>query len=34
MVEYIYDAIKATAGEDITIAASITDDNNQPITSG
>ena len=34
MIEYIYNAIKATAGEDITIAASITDDNNQPITSG
>ena len=27
MIEYLYDAIRATAGEDITIAASITDEN-------
>jgi hypothetical protein len=33
MVEYIYNAIRATAGEDITITARITYDNGDSITS-
>jgi hypothetical protein len=32
MIEYLYDAIRATAGEPITIAAEITDDNGECIT--
>lgn len=34
MVEYLYDAIRATAGEDITITAEITDDSGEVITEG
>jgi hypothetical protein len=34
MIEYIYDAIKATSGEDIEISAKITDDDGTCITSG
>ncbi len=32
MIEYLYDAIRATAGEDITIAASITDETGEAFT--
>lgn len=32
MIEYLYDAIRAHAGEDIVIAAKITDDNGDDIT--
>lgn len=32
MIEYLYDAIRATAGTDITIAAEITEDNGDNIT--
>ena len=32
MIEYIYNAIRATAGEDICICAKITDDSGEPIT--
>lgn len=32
MVEYLYDAIRATAGQDICICASITDDDGVAIT--
>lgn len=31
-IEYLYDAIRATAGQDITISAVITDDNGEAIT--
>lgn len=34
MIEYIYDAIRATAGSDIIIAAEITEDNGECITEG
>lgn len=34
MIEYLYDAIRATAGLDITIAANITDDEGNVITEG
>lgn len=34
MIEYLYDAIRATAGLDIDIAANITDDEGAPITEG
>lgn len=34
MVEYLFNAIRATAGEDIAIVARITDENGEPITSG
>lgn len=34
MIEYLYDAIRATAGLDIVIAANITDDEGVPITEG
>jgi hypothetical protein len=34
MIEYIYDIIRATSGEDITISARITDEAGTPITSG
>lgn len=34
MIEYIYDAIKAVAGQDIDITAIITNEQNEPITSG
>lgn len=33
MVEYLYNAIRATSGEAVTIAAKITDDNGEVITS-
>ncbi len=33
MIEYLYDAIRATAGENIIIAAKITDENGENITS-
>jgi hypothetical protein len=32
MIEYLYNAIRATAGEDIVIAANITDDEGNVIT--
>lgn len=31
MIEYLYDAIRATAGEDITISAKLTEDDGTPI---
>lgn len=31
MIEYLYNAVRATAGEDITIAADITDDSGEDI---
>ena len=34
MVEYIYDLIKATSGEDIEVSARITEENGDCITSG
>lgn len=34
MIEYLYDAIRATAGEDITISAKITDAFGVPVTEG
>lgn len=34
MIEYLYDAIRATTGQDIHIAAEITDDNGIVITEG
>jgi hypothetical protein len=34
MIEYLYDCIRATAGQDITVAAVITDDNGEALTSG
>lgn len=34
MIEYIYDVIRATAGEDITISAKITEEDGTPITAG
>lgn len=34
MIEYLYDAIRATAGEEMAIAAKIVDDNGTPITIG
>ncbi|MBE6782959.1 MAG: hypothetical protein E7536_02990 [Ruminococcaceae bacterium] len=34
MIEYLYDAIRATAGLDIAITANITDDEGAPITEG
>lgn len=34
MIEYLYDAIRASAGQDITVAAKITDDEGNLITSG
>ena len=34
MVEYIFNAIKATAGEDITIAAEITDPDGEMLVAG
>jgi hypothetical protein len=34
MIEYLYDAIRATGGEDIVVSAAITDVNNTPISSG
>lgn len=33
MIEYLYNAIRATSGEAVTIAAKITDDNGGAITS-
>ena len=32
MIEYLYNAIRATAGEPITLAARITDDNGEAVT--
>ena len=32
MIEYLYDAIRAVAGQDIAISAAITDDDGAPIT--
>lgn len=32
MVEYLFNAVRAVAGQDITIAARITDDSGTPIT--
>lgn len=32
MIEYLYDAIRAVAGQDIAISAVITNDDNEPIT--
>ena len=32
MIEYLYDAVRATAGENITLAAKITDDSGAVIT--
>ena len=34
MIEYIYDAIKATAGTDETIAAKVSTEAGEPITAG
>ena len=34
MIEYLHDAIRATAGDDITITARIVDENNLPVTIG
>lgn len=34
MIEYLYNAIRATAGENITITANITDEAGEPITKG
>lgn len=34
MIEYLYDAIRATTGQDILIAAEITDDNGIVLTEG
>lgn len=34
MIEYLYNAIRATAGEDITITADITDDSGECINDG
>lgn len=34
MIEYIYDVIKATSGEDITVSARITDEAGTCLTSG
>ena len=34
MIEYIYDAIRASAGNDITIAAQITEDTGDCVTEG
>lgn len=34
MIEYLYNAIRATAGEDITISAKITDEIGEPISIG
>lgn len=34
MIEYLYDAIRATAGQEIVVAAVITDIDDLPITSG
>lgn len=34
MIEYLYNAIRATTGDDITITADITDDNGKYIDSG
>lgn len=34
MVEYLYNAIRATAGNDLTVAAIITDDAGEAITEG
>ena len=34
MIEYLYDAIRATAGEDIALAAKIVDDSGVPISTG
>lgn len=34
MIEYLFNAIRATAGEDICICAKITDDNGTPIDAG
>ena len=34
MIEYLYNAIRATAGEDITITADITDDSGECIGEG
>lgn len=33
-IEYLYDCIRATAGQDAGISATITDGNDEPITSG
>lgn len=32
MIEYLYNAIRAVAGQDIAISAAITDDDGEPIT--
>jgi hypothetical protein len=34
MIEYLYDAIRATAGTDIIIAAEVTEDNGDIVTEG
>lgn len=34
MIEYLYNAIRATAGQDITISAAITDDDGNILTEG
>ena len=34
MIEYLYNAIRATAGQDITVVAEITNDTEIPITEG
>lgn len=34
MIEYLYDAIRATGGQDIVVSAVIVDVNNTPIPSG
>lgn len=34
MIEYLYNAIRATAGEDITITAEITDDSGECVADG
>jgi hypothetical protein len=34
MIEYLYDAIRAVAGQDITVAAKVSDDSGNLITDG
>lgn len=34
MIEYLYNAVRATANQDITLTAILTDTDNQPIESG
>lgn len=34
MIEYLYDAIRADAGQELVVSATITTDDSQPLTSG